>query len=92
MCNTRKSVASAAGGTWVLTLIFIVSSSLPESAVSSVNDNSRILSRASDAFEINSLKKIWREILNSSQAYAQEASVPMLYYNGHTYYLFILVK
>ena len=43
----------------LLTLIFIDSSSVADSALLSVNDRKRILSKASEAFEINSLKKIW---------------------------------
>lgn len=43
------------------TFILIVSSSLEAMASSSVKDNKRILSRASEALEISSLRKIWKK-------------------------------
>lgn len=42
----------------VQTLILMESSSVADKALGSVRDRRRILSRASDAFEINSLKNI----------------------------------
>lgn len=51
------------------TLILMVISSLAASASSLVRDNNRILSKASEAFEISSLKKIFKEKDNQTMNY-----------------------
>ena len=53
----------------VHTLILILSSSVADRADLSVSDRKRILSKASDALEINSLKKIYNWKLMKSQSW-----------------------